>query len=186
METFPEDDEEPGHIETPRSPVSASESTPKQSSQHNIQKHTHDEDVKDRHTAAVCWLCEYQGNRTTNEVVRFIMDGIPHMSLDSLIEQSKFLLDNVEMGSNTTPAQLRRHITEHMLHPRVKLALQLQEMSKMQKEVCKCCVVTDIDSGERTVNPQAMRAYLTLCSQVSSLYKIGEDKLIFNNLSMDK
>jgi hypothetical protein len=132
----------------------------------------------------LCWLCEYQGNRTTNEVVRFIMDGIPHMALDALVTQSKFLLDNTEVGNNTTLVQIRRHITEHMLHPRVKLALQLQEMSKMQREVTKCCVVNDADTGERTVNPQAMRVYLTLCSQVSSLYKTGEDKLIFNNSSM--
>ncbi|KAJ1465606.1 hypothetical protein T484DRAFT_1757289 [Baffinella frigidus] len=133
-----------------------------------------------------CWLCEYQGNRTTNEVVRFIMDSIPHMAIDSLVTQSKFLLDHVEVGSATTTAGIRRHITEHMLHPRVKLALQLQEMSKMQKEVTKCCVVSDVETGERTVNPQAMRVYLTLCSQVSALYKVGEDKLIFNNTSIDK
>jgi hypothetical protein len=133
-----------------------------------------------------CWLCKYQGNRTTNEVVRFIMDGIPHMSIDSLVTQSKFLLDNVEVNSNTTLVQLKRHITDHMMHPRIKLALQLQEMCNMQNEIKKCCVTNDAETGERTVNPQAMRVYLTLCSQVSALYKVGEDKLIFNNSSMDK
>jgi hypothetical protein len=148
---------------------------------------THQEPQPRQHVVdEFCWLCQYQGNRTTNEVVRFIMDGIPHMAIDSLVAQSKYLLDHVEAESNTSLAQIRRHITEHMLHPRVKLALQLQEMSKMQKEVTKCCVVSDADTGERTVNPQAMRVYLTLCSQVSALYKVGEDKLIFNNSSMDK
>lgn len=114
------------------------------------------------------------------------MDSIPHMAMDALVGQSKYLLDHVEVNSNSTAAQIRLHITEHMLHPRVKLALQLQEMSKMQKEITKCCVVSDAETGERTVNPQAMRVYLTLCSQVSSLYKVGEDKLIFNNAFMDK
>lgn len=137
-------------------------------------------------TTEFCWLCQYQGNRTTNEVLRFIMDGIPHMSLDSLVVQSKFILDNVEAESHSTTTEIKRHITEHMLHPRVKLALQLHELSKMQKDVSKCCIINDVESGERTVNPQAMRVYLTLCSQVSALYKIGEDKLIFNNNSMDK
>jgi hypothetical protein len=144
------------------------------------------EDVNGGKTNDFCWLCEFQGNRVTNEIIRFIMDGIPHMSLEALVTQSKFLLDNVCAESNTTPAQIRRHITDHMLHPRIKLALQLQEMSKMQKDVKKCCVVNDVESGEHTVNPQAMRVYLTLCSQVSALYKVGEDKLIFNNSSMDK
>ena len=114
------------------------------------------------------------------------MDGIPHMALDSLVTQSKFLLDNVEPESNATTAEIKKHITEHMLHPRVKLALQLHELTKMQKDVSKCCVVNDVETGERTVNPQAMRVYLTLSSQVSALYKVGEDKLIFNNSTMDK
>jgi hypothetical protein len=118
-----------------------------------------------------CWLCEYQGNRTTNEVIRFIMDGIPHMSLDSLIEQSKYLLDQVDVGSDASTMEIRKHITEHMLHPRVKLALQMQEMSRMQKEVCKCCISADGDTGERTINPQAMRVYISLCSQISGVYK---------------
>jgi hypothetical protein len=139
-----------------------------------------------RQPARACWLCEYQGNRTTNEVVRFIMDGIPHMSLNSLVEQSKFLLDQVDVGSNATSAEVRQHIMEHMLHPRVKLALQMQEMSRMQKEVSKCCISADIETGEQTINPQAMRVYLTLCSQISGVYKLGEDKLMYNQGSMDK
>jgi hypothetical protein len=133
-----------------------------------------------------CWLCRYQGNASTNEVVRFIMDAIPHMSLDSLVEQSKFLLDTLDPYSKCTLGTIRTHVTEHMLHPRVKLALQLQDMTKMQSDVCKCCVVNDVVTGERTVNPQAMRVYLTLCAQVSTVYKMGEEKLTFNNGGTDK
>jgi len=133
-----------------------------------------------------CWLCRFQGNASTNEVIRFIMDAIPHMSLDSLVEQSKYLLDTVDEYSKCTHATIRSHITEHMLHPRVKLALQLQDMTKMQSDVCKCCVVNDVETGERTVNPQAMRVYLTLCAQVSTVYKMGEDKLTFNHGGTDK
>jgi hypothetical protein len=137
-------------------------------------------------TARLCWLCEYQGNRTTNEVVRFIMDGIPHMSLESLVEQTKFLLDEVNPGSDATSAEIKKHITQHMLHPRVKLALQMQEMSRMQRQVGKCCISADVETGEQTINPQAMRVYLTLCSQISGVYKLGEDKLMYNQGSMDK
>ena len=108
------------------------------------------------------------------------------MSLDSLVEQSKFLLDNIEADSNCSLSEIKRHICEHMLHPRIKIALGIMEMSKMQNEVKKCCVVKDVETGEQTLNPQAMRVYLTLCSQVTSLYKTGEEKLIFNSSSMDK
>lgn len=138
------------------------------------------------HIPRACWLCEYHGNRTTNEVVRFIMDGIPHMSMKSLVEQSKYLLDQVDAGSDATTGEIQTHIMEHMLHPRVKLALQMQEMSRMQKEVSKCCISADSETGEKTINPQAMRVYLTLCSQISGVYKLGEDKLMYNQGSMDK
>lgn len=133
-----------------------------------------------------CWLCEYQGNRTTNEVIRFIMEGIPHMALDSLITQSKYLLDRVDVGSECSFSQIKTHVTSHMLHPRIKLALQLHDMVKMQQDVSKCCVVDDVEAGGKTINPQAMRVYLTLCTQVAGVYKIGEDKLTFNQASNDK
>jgi hypothetical protein len=139
---------------------------------------------KNKHKSApICWLCEYQGNRTTDEVIRFIMDGIPHMALDSLITQSKYLLDRVDVGSDCSVSQIRRHVTSHMLHPRIKLALQLQDMVKMQQEVSKCCVVDDVEAGGKTINPQAMRVYLTLCTQVTGVYKMGEEKLTFNQVS---
>lgn len=133
-----------------------------------------------------CWLCRYQANRTTNEVIRFIMDAVPHMALDALVEQSKFFLDKVDKGSCCSFAQVRTHITTHMLHPRVKLALQLQDMARMQQEVAKCCVVNDVESGEKTVNTNAMRVYLTLCNQVVGVYKLGEERLTFNNAAIDK
>ena len=154
---------------------------------------TYDENRDENHEVGVkrkavpfCWLCEYQGNRTTNEVIRFIMEGIPHMALDSLITQSKYLLDQVDIGSDCSIAQIKTHVTSHMLHPRVKIALQLHDMVKMQQEVSKCCVVDDVETGGKTINPQAMRVYLTLCTQVTGVYKMGEDKLTFNQSSLDK
>ena len=114
------------------------------------------------------------------------MDGIPHMALDALITQSKYLLDRVDLDSNCSIAQIKMHVTSHMLHPRIKIALQLHDMAKMQQEVAKCCVVDDVDTGGKTINPQAMRVYLTLCTQVTGVYKMGEDKLTFNQTSTDK
>jgi len=128
-----------------------------------------------------CWLCQYQGNRSANEVIRLIMDGVSHMSMDSLVLHCKYLIDNVQTDSIVGKKEIRRHITEHMLHPRVKLAVQLHDLTAMQKEVAKCCVVQDAESGERCVNPHAMRAYLSLCSQVSGVYKMGEDRLLFTH-----
>ena len=139
-----------------------------------------------RKATPFCWLCEYQGNRTTNEVIRFIMDGIPHMSLDSLITQSKYLLDRVDVGSNCSISQIKAHVTSHMLHPRFKLELQLQEMVKMQQDVAKCCVVDDVETGGNTINPQAMKVYLTLCTQITGVYKVGEERLTFNQASSEK
>ena len=147
---------------------------------------SNDHTKKKKKATPFCWLCEYQGNRTTDEVLKFILDNIPHMTLDSLISQSKYLLDRVDIGSDCSSMQIRMHITVHMLQPRIKLALQLQEMIKMQKEVAKCCVVDDMETGGKTINPQAMKVYLTMCSQVAAVYKIGEEKLTFNQGQIDK
>jgi hypothetical protein len=179
------DDEGETTLHHPNSPMSVSDS-------HGVCENTNGELFDShRHTRGkpdrkVCWLCEYQGNRTTNEVIRFILDGIPHMAIDSLVAQSTYLLGQVEPTSNPDTAQIKKHITEHMLHPRVKFALQLHEITRMQKEVAKCVITVDVESGERNVSPQAMRVYLTLCSQLTSVYKTGEEKLMYNQGSMDK
>ena len=165
----------------------SSESVPDESRDCDIFASEKNDKVKPKKKATpFCWLCEYQGNRTTDEVLRFIMENIPHMTLDSLVSQSKYLLDRVDIGSDCSCTQIRTHIISHMLHPRIKLALQLQEMIKMQQEVSKCCVVDDLDTGGKTINPQAMKVYLTLCTQITGVYKIGEDKLTFNQGSADK
>jgi len=140
-----------------------------------------EEPPPDTEPRRMCWMCQYQGNRSANEVVRLIMDGVSHMSMDSLVVHCKYFLDHVQTDTSISTTEIKRHITEHMLHPRVKLAVQLHSLTVMQQEVAKCCVVQDIESGERIVNPQAMRAYLSLCSQVAGVYKLGEDKLLFTN-----
>lgn len=162
---------------------------PSQGGRHSSDDEENTSDDDARMDSGCCCLCEYQGNTSTNEVIRFIMEGIPHIALDSLVTQSKYMLDTLVPGNNNNTEQVRLHITEHMLHPRVKLALQLHEMTRMQKDLSKCCVVYDVESGEKNVNQQAMRVYLTLSSQISAVYKLGaagEEKLMYNQASMDK
>lgn len=170
----------------PRTPMSVADSTRGTACDRDMNAGADHIMIPTPNKASFCWLCTYTGNKSTNEVIKFVLDGIPHMCLDSLVDQTKYLLDNVEPESQCTESEIRRHICEHMLNPRVKLALALHEMSKMQKEVRKCCVMKDAETGEQTLNPQAMRVYLTLSAQMTSLYKTGEEKLIFNSSSMDK
>lgn len=132
------------------------------------------------HLDDFCWLCHYQGNRSATEIVSLIMDSVAHISIDSLVGHCKFLLDTLEADSNASKAEIKRHISSHMLHPRVKLSIQLQDMCEMQREVARCCVVRDVESGERTVNTQAMRVYLSLGAQVAGVYKTSEEKLLFS------
>ncbi|KAJ1486213.1 hypothetical protein T484DRAFT_1745712 [Baffinella frigidus] len=153
---------------------------------HHEHPHTHCvSDEEPDHLDDFYWLCHYQGNRATSEVVRLIMDSVTHISLDSLVEHCKYLLDNLDADSNASKAEIKRHISCHMLCPRVKLAMQIQDMCKMQKDVAKCCVVHDVESGERTVNTQAMRVYLSLGAQVTGAYKTSEEKLLFNGAVVD-
>jgi hypothetical protein len=132
-----------------------------------------------------CWLCHYHGERSTAEVVRLIMDSVTHISLEMLVDHCKFLLDHLDTESNASKAELKRHIVEHMLNPRVKLALQIQDMCKMQREIAKCCVVHDAETGGKTVDTQALRIYLSVSSQVTGIYKTSEEKLLYSGAAVD-
>jgi hypothetical protein len=155
-------------------------------SEHEVQCFGDEEQTQHTHDVEnTCHLCTYHGDRSTAAVIALIMDSVSHISIDSLVDQSKYLLDHLEVTNTATKAEIRIHITRHILHPRVKLAIQIQELCKMQREVAKCCVVRDVESGERTVNTQAMRVYLSLSSQVSGAYKTCEDKLLFNGAVLE-
>ena len=135
-----------------------------------------------------CWLCTFHGTVTTEDAVRFIIDSVSHISLDSLVHElsSCLSIKHPEAHAQLTKEKVKRHIREHMLHPRVKMAIQVHDLSTLQKNLIQCCVTEDPDTQSRAVNIQATRAYLSVANQIAALYKNTEDKMLFNAVTMDK
>jgi hypothetical protein len=135
-----------------------------------------------------CWLCTFHGTKITEDASRFIIDSVSHMSLDSLVQELSSCLSqkHPDVQDQLTRGKVKRHIREHMLHPRVKMAIQVHDLSALQKNLIQCCVTEDPDTQSRAVNIQATRAYLSVANQIAALYKNTEDKMLFNAVTMDK
>lgn len=159
--------------------------------QHGQQQHG----LQQRSAPENCFMCKYHGNPSVDQITRFIIDSVSSISLESLVEQTRILIhathaqDIEPTDASVSTKGLQRHITDHMLHPRVRVAMQIRELSEMQRRVTPCCVTFDEETGQHTVNPHAMRTFLTLSNQIHNSYKTGEEKMLFNmqsTASVDK
>jgi hypothetical protein len=137
-------------------------------------------------TSSFCWLCKFHGNPVCDKAIIFVVDSISHISFSNIIEQLFEHLHSSFPDDNISKQQLSTHIREHMLHPRIKMARMIHRLSDMQSSITQNIVSHDAESEQTIIDASAVKLYTLLSNQISSLYKLDEDKLMFKNISMDK
>ena len=133
-----------------------------------------------------CFMCTFHGNAVCDKAAMFVVDSISHMSFLQIIEQLFEHLQTSFPNENINKQQLSTHIREHMLHPRIKVARMIHRLSEMQSSITQNIVSHDAESEQTIIDASAVKLYAVLSNQISSLYKLDEDKLMFKNISMDK
>lgn len=136
----------------------------------------------------VCWLCHYSNDEVTTKIHETVIQHIHVMNTDSMARQCEEVIrlaiqersgDAVEAVAGASYDDIKQHIETHMLHPHVTLAVALRELFKINKVVQKRLYASDGD-GDVTVDNTQVKTYLSVMSQITSIYKIGEDsKLLF-------
>jgi hypothetical protein len=133
-----------------------------------------------------CWLCEYHGNPACDRATTFVVDSIAHMSFANLVTQLHGQITAAYPSENVSRKQITTHIREHMLHPRIKLAIMMHRLSDMQGSITQNITSEDTETGQTVIDASVVKLYAALSNQMASLYKMDEDKLMFRNMSMDK
>ena len=145
-----------------------------------------------------CPLCNFQDNDLAHRLNEFIVHYVGTMDMESISAQVAEMMNShgasglandaplageaAEGGAMQMPmtaAQVREHIEEHMLHPRVKLAVCLRKLLDFLKFLEENLKITDAETGLTTVDKQNVELYLKVLTQVTSLYKQDTHTMMF-------
>jgi hypothetical protein len=76
----------------------------------------------------MCWLCSYQGNFLGKQLNDFIVKNIGYMEINCISQQvSDYILLREPESSKATKDDVYQHIHDHMLHPKVRMAVMLRQ-----------------------------------------------------------
>ena len=141
-------------------------------------------------------LCEYAGNEICVSVSDVIADNIDKMTPDVIAAQCSDILadkmtqrmseDDVDYTdvkqreqAGFSPEQIHQHITKHMLNANVMLANQARQLLGLNNVLYRNIMSSATEEG--IIDSKQVKDWLTVSSQLTSLYKSGDpSKMLFS------
>lgn len=143
----------------------------------------------------LCWLCIYSTDEIAHNINSLIHDNIHCMHIDVIAKQASLVLAQQivkQYGSEgsltgTDEASIKMHITDHMLHANVALAVTLKDLLQLSKDISCSLFTTDEDSGHRSLDTTQFKNYTMVINQITAIYKLGDgNKLLFSRAHESK
>ena len=126
----------------------------------------------------MCWLCTYQGEPLGARLNTFIIRHVGIMDPACIAQQvSDFLMLNNPEAKGADPDTVQEHVSRHMLHPRVHIAVLLRQLLEFSALLQGSMVVSD--AGLCTVDKSNAELYLKVISQITTLYKADIAGMLF-------
>jgi hypothetical protein len=126
----------------------------------------------------MCWLCTYQGEPTGARLNAFIIRHVGIMDPACIAQQvSDFLLLSNPQATGADPNTVQDHVSRHMLHPRVRIAVLLRQLLDFSALLQTSMVVQD--AGLCTVDKSNAELYLKVIAQITTLYKADLTGMLF-------
>ena len=127
----------------------------------------------------MCWLCAFQGEALGGKLTAFIVKHVGLMDLACIAQQvSDFLLVQVPNAEGADTATIQEHISRHMLHPRVRIAVTLRQLLDFLAILQTTLVIQDT-SGVCTVDKGNAELYLKVIEKVLALYRVDTTGMMF-------
>jgi hypothetical protein len=127
----------------------------------------------------MCWLCTYQGETLGKKLNEFIVKHIGVMDMQSISKQvSDFLLLQEPLAEEATHEIVYEHVSKHMLHPRVRMAVLLRQLLEFCALLQTSLVVQD--AGLCTVDKSNAELYLKVIGQIMTIYKADTQGMLFS------
>ncbi len=135
-----------------------------------------------------CWMCKFHGSPVADRAVKFIVDSCPHISPESICDQlMPLLLDQTRVSSDIlTKDSLLNHMKNHMLHCRVKMAFTIRDLGRVQQNILQNCITIDVENNVERICTQNVKVYLAVTREIQSIYRNNEDRMLFQQNTMDR
>ena len=132
----------------------------------------------------MCWLCTYQGEALGKKLNFFIIKSIGVMDIHCIATQVSDYLRNYEPSAEGTSQEIViEHISKHMLHPRVRIAVLLRQLLEFSTILQSTLIVQD--GTIYTVEKSNTELYLKVIGQIMQLYKSDTSGMLFTDEEKD-
>jgi hypothetical protein len=126
----------------------------------------------------MCWLCTHQGEVISKQMQQFIVKNIGFMDMQCIAQQvSDYILLKQPEAEGAEKQFVLGHISEHVLHPRVRMAVMLRQLLDFAALLQSNIVVHQ--GGVCTVEKSNAELYLKVISQIMTLYKADTAGMLF-------
>lgn len=108
----------------------------------------------------------------------FIVKNIGFMDLHCISQQvSDFILVQFPDSQGADESAVHAHIMQHILHPRVRLAVMLRQLLELAN-LLQCNILVR-DGDNCTVEKTNAELYLKVIGQVMTMYKVDTQGMLF-------
>jgi hypothetical protein len=126
----------------------------------------------------MCWLCTYQGEALGKKLNHFIVRHIGVIDIKCIsVQVSDFLLLQEPNAEGASQAVVYEHISKHMLHPRVRIAVMLRQLLDFSNILQSTLIAQD--NGLCTVEKSNTELYLKVIGQIMQLYRADTQGMLF-------
>jgi hypothetical protein len=127
-----------------------------------------------------CWLCTFAPHPTAIEMHNFIIANISCMDVKYIANQVRdTIMERFTHSSGARRRDVRRHITQHMISPQVKIASTIRSLIEVADTLKGGLTHRDPETNEVLVDIKNTELYLKVTSQVITAYKLDTTKLLF-------
>lgn len=128
----------------------------------------------------MCWLCAFQGEPLGKRLNEFIIKHIGIMDTHCIAQQvSDYLLINEPKAMAASKDDVYVHLSMHMLHPRVRVAVMLRQLLDFSGLLQTSLVVNE--EGLCTFDKANAELYLKVINQIMTLYKADTQGMLFSD-----
>ena len=128
----------------------------------------------------MCWLCSYQGNLLGKQLNDFVVKNIGYMEINCISQQvSDYVLLREPEALKVAKDDVYAHIHEHMLHPKVRMAVMLRQLLEFAGLLQTSIVVRDGDLC--TIDKSNAELYIKVIGQIMTLYKADPNCMLFSD-----
>jgi hypothetical protein len=129
--------------------------------------------------AQQCYLCFYAEEEVCVQYAKYIITESQRCCKKQIAKQISQDIEARERCNSNTPigasaADIEKHISEHVLHPSVKVPEIIRELDGMRRLLRSSITSTDPETGDRVIDTANVTLYLKVIRELHQVYKMGD------------